>query len=91
MQIDLQETPFPSPYQGCQMVCFQLKKTNWGKFCMALELKMLVYYMIIWNILLPYGILHGHLVTLRKFVVVFSMVARFFFVQTYQNRKKYTK
>jgi hypothetical protein len=37
--------------QGCQMVYFQTKNPNLGKFWRALELKMLVYFMTIWNIL----------------------------------------
>jgi hypothetical protein len=36
--------------QGCQMVYFQTKNPNLGKFLMALEWKMLVYFMTIWNI-----------------------------------------
>jgi hypothetical protein len=43
-------------YQGCQMVCFQTKNPNLGKFWRALEWKMLLYFMIIWNILWPFGI-----------------------------------
>jgi hypothetical protein len=48
--------------QGCQMVCFQTKNPNLGKFWRALEWKMLVYFMVIWNILLPFGIFYGRLV-----------------------------
>jgi hypothetical protein len=48
--------------QGCQMVCFQTKNPNLGKFWRALEWKMLLYFMIIWNILWPYGIMYGSLV-----------------------------
>jgi hypothetical protein len=44
----------------CQMVCFQTKNPNLGRFCRALELKMLIYFMIIWNILQPSGIFYGH-------------------------------
>jgi hypothetical protein len=39
------------PPQGCQMVCFQTKNPNLGKFWRALEWKMLKYFMAIWNIL----------------------------------------
>jgi hypothetical protein len=42
--------------QGCQMVCFQTKNPNLGKFWMALEWKMLLYFMVIWNILRSFGI-----------------------------------
>jgi hypothetical protein len=42
--------------QGCQMVCFQTKNPNLGRFWRALEWKMMVYFMVIWNILLSFGI-----------------------------------
>jgi hypothetical protein len=45
--------------QGCQMVCFQTKNSNLGKFWRALEWKMLVKFMVIWNILQSF---YGHLV-----------------------------
>jgi hypothetical protein len=48
--------------QGCQMVYFQTKNPNLGKFWRALELKMLVYFVVIWNILRPFDILYGHYV-----------------------------
>jgi hypothetical protein len=35
--------------QGCQMICFQTKNTNLGKSWSALDWKMLVYFMAIWN------------------------------------------
>jgi hypothetical protein len=38
------------------MVCFQTKNRNLGKFLRALEWKMLVFIMTIWNILRPFGI-----------------------------------
>jgi hypothetical protein len=47
---------------GCQMVCFQTKNTNLGKFLRALDWKMMIYYMAIWNILLAFGIFYDHLV-----------------------------
>jgi hypothetical protein len=47
--------------QGCQMVCFQTKNLNLGKFCRALEWKMLFNFMVIWNILQSFGIFYGHL------------------------------
>jgi hypothetical protein len=37
------------------------KIQNLGKFWRALEWKMLVYFMAIWNILLPFGVFYGHL------------------------------
>jgi hypothetical protein len=33
--------------QGCQMVCFQTKNPNLGKFWRALDWKMLIYFMTI--------------------------------------------
>jgi hypothetical protein len=48
--------------QGCQMVCFQTKNPNFGKFCRVLQWKILVYFMTIWSILRPFGIFYGHLV-----------------------------
>jgi hypothetical protein len=50
--------------QGCQMVCFQTKNPNLGKFWGAVECKMLAYFMVIWNILRSFGIFCGHLVVL---------------------------
>jgi uncharacterized Tic20 family protein len=47
--------------QGCQKVYFKTKNRNLGKFWRALEWKILVYFMTIWNILLPFGIVYGHL------------------------------
>jgi hypothetical protein len=38
------------------MVYFQMTQNpNLGKYWRALELKMLVYFMVIWNILRPFG------------------------------------
>jgi hypothetical protein len=41
--------------EGCQMVCFQTKNPNSGTFWRALEWKMLVYFMVFWNILRSFG------------------------------------
>jgi hypothetical protein len=41
---------------------FQIKNPNLGKFWRALEWKMLAYFMAIWNILHPFGIIYGRLV-----------------------------
>jgi hypothetical protein len=48
--------------QGCQMVCFQTKNPNLGKFCRALDWKMLICFMAIWNILWQFGIFYAQLV-----------------------------
>jgi hypothetical protein len=38
------------------MACFQTKNPDLGKFWRVLQWKMLVYFMAIWSILLPFGI-----------------------------------
>jgi hypothetical protein len=48
--------------QGCQMVCFQTKNLNLGKFLGVLQWKILVYFMTICSILRPFEIFYGHLV-----------------------------
>jgi hypothetical protein len=49
-------------HQGCQMVRFQNKNPNLGKFSRALQWKMLVYCMYTWSILRSFVIFYGHLV-----------------------------
>jgi hypothetical protein len=44
------------------MVYFQTQNPNFGKFWMALESKMSVFFMTIQNILAPFGITYGRLV-----------------------------
>jgi hypothetical protein len=44
------------------MVYFQTKDPNVGKCLRALDLKMLIYFMAIWNILQTFGIFYDHLV-----------------------------
>jgi hypothetical protein len=48
--------------QGCQMVCFQTKNPNLGKFWRVLHWKMLVYFMETWSILMSFVMFYGHLV-----------------------------
>jgi hypothetical protein len=60
--------------QGCQMVCFQTKNPNLGKFCRVLLWKILVYFMTIWSNLRPLQIFFGHLV---YFVVIWYIFIRF--------------
>jgi hypothetical protein len=59
-------SPFPTDKsvgtQGCQMVCFQTKNPNLGKFWWALEWKMSVNFTAIWSIFWPLGILCVHLI-----------------------------
>jgi hypothetical protein len=44
------------------MVCFQTKNPNLGKFWRALDWKLLIYFMAIWNILWRFGIFYDHFV-----------------------------
>jgi hypothetical protein len=50
------------PIQGCQMVCFQTKNSNLGKFFRALEWKRSLYFIGIGNIFRSFGIIYGRLV-----------------------------
>jgi hypothetical protein len=52
--------------QGCQMVYFQTKNPTLGKFWRALDWKMLICIMPIWNILWTFGIFYDHLVQFWK-------------------------
>jgi hypothetical protein len=58
--------------QGCQMVSFQSKNPNLGKFWRALYSKMLIYFMAIWNILRTFGIFYDHLVHFVFIWYIFS-------------------
>jgi hypothetical protein len=60
--------------QGCQMVCFQTKGPNLGKFWRVLQWKILVYILTIWSILRPSEVFYGHLV---YFVVIWYISPRF--------------
>jgi hypothetical protein len=57
--------------QGCKMVCFQTKNHNLGKFWRALEWKMLVYVMTIWNILRPFALFMTVCYKLWSFCIFF--------------------
>jgi hypothetical protein len=52
--------PGRPPHQGCQMVYFETKNTNLGKFWRG-KWKMLVNFTIIWYNLWPFGIMYGRL------------------------------
>jgi hypothetical protein len=54
------------------MVCFQTKNHNLGKLWSALDWKMLIYFMGIWNILLRFGNFNGHLVIFVFIWYIFS-------------------
>jgi hypothetical protein len=60
--------------QGCQMVCFQTKIPNLGKFWRVLQWKMLVYFVAIRSILRSFCIFSGHLLL---FVVIWYIFPRF--------------
>jgi hypothetical protein len=60
--------------QGCQMVCFQTKNPKLGKFWRALEFKKLVYSMVIWSILRPFGIFYARLVCSGNCIGIFPYV-----------------
>jgi hypothetical protein len=65
---------YESTYQGCQMVCFQTKNPNLGKFWNAWHWKILIYFMSISNILHTFGIFHGNLV---HFVFIWYILSGF--------------
>jgi hypothetical protein len=61
--------------EGCQMVSFQTKNPNSGKFWRALDWKILRYFMTICNILRTFGIFYNHLVgTLCLFATFFPVL-----------------
>jgi hypothetical protein len=58
--------------RSCQMVCFQTKNPNSGKFWRALDRKWLMYFMTIWNILHTFGIFYDQLVHFVFIWYIFS-------------------
>jgi hypothetical protein len=56
--------PDPGAFQGCQMVYDQTKNQNLGTLWRALECKILLYFLAIWNILRPLDIFYGRLMIL---------------------------
>jgi hypothetical protein len=67
--------------QGCQMVCFQTKNPNLGKFWRVLHWKMLRSLMAIWNMLRSFGKFYDHLV---HFVLIWYIFSGFGI--TYQQK-----
>jgi hypothetical protein len=59
--------------QGCQMVSFQTKNPNSGKYRRALDWKVLIF-MALWNILQTFGIFYDNLV---HFVFICHIFSRF--------------
>jgi hypothetical protein len=45
--------------QGCQMVYFQTQNPNLDTFWRSLEWNVFLYFMVIWNILWPLGVIYG--------------------------------
>jgi hypothetical protein len=60
--------------QGCQVAYFQTKNPDLGKFWRVLPWEMLVYFMVIWSILLPFGIFCGPL----TYFIVICNISSFF-------------
>jgi hypothetical protein len=54
-----------SQQQGCQMAHFQKQKSKFGYFLESLAMEDLEYFMTIWSILQPSGILYGHFEEIR--------------------------
>jgi hypothetical protein len=54
------------------MVCFQTQNPNFGKFLRALDWKMFIYFMAIWNISWRFGIFYDHLVHCVSVLYIFS-------------------
>jgi hypothetical protein len=57
--------------QGCQMVSFQTKNPDLGKFRRALDWKMLIYFMAVWNISQAFGIFYDHWVHFESIWYIF--------------------
>jgi hypothetical protein len=53
---------------------FKPKIPIWVYFWRALEWKILIYFKDIWNILRPFGIFYGHLVTLVYFYLFWCII-----------------
>jgi hypothetical protein len=64
--------------QGCQMVCFQTKNPNLGKFRRSLDWKMFKYFMAIWVILWTLGIFYDRLLS---FVFIWYLFRFWYHVQ----------
>jgi hypothetical protein len=56
------------------MVCFQTKNPNLGKFWRAIEWKMFVDFITIWNNLRPFGVIYCRLLLLVVIWYVFSIL-----------------
>jgi hypothetical protein len=71
------QTKRPRDRQGCQMVYFQTKNPNLGKFWRALDWKLLLFYghleqfTVIWDIFWPFGTFCVHLVHFSGFGIMY--------------------
>jgi hypothetical protein len=68
----MNESEISAMQQGCQMVYFQTKSTNVGKFWRTLDWKMLEHFMGIWNILRTFRICYDHLVHFSGFGITYQ-------------------
>jgi hypothetical protein len=60
--------------QGCQMVYFQTSNPNLGKFWRALDWKVLIYFMVMWNISWTFGIFYDNQVHLVFIWYIFPVL-----------------
>jgi hypothetical protein len=60
--------------QGCQMVDFQTKKSQFCKIWVALDWKKLKYFISILNIILTFGIFYDYLVLLMFIWYIFPVL-----------------
>jgi hypothetical protein len=62
--------------QDCQIVCFQTKNPNLGKFCRVLQWKMMVYFMdtftVFCYILSTFGTVRGNLVYFSSLGILYQ-------------------
>jgi hypothetical protein len=73
--------------QGCQMVSFQTKNPNLGIFWRALDWKIWIYFMAIWNILQTFGIFYGHLEYFMTIWYICVNLVHLFWFWYYVRRK----
>jgi hypothetical protein len=66
--------PSQTPAQGCQMVCFQTKNPNLGKFLRAWQWKMLAYFIDTWSILRSFVMFYGYLVQFVEIWYIFPVL-----------------
>jgi hypothetical protein len=68
--------------QGCQMVYFYTENPNLGIFVRALERKMLIDFMPIWNLLRPFGI---YVMSIENILWAFEYFSPFWYVVPYKH------